>query len=117
MSVDPIREYFDILLMASSSESVEFSESSSSVDMKKVMSLHEQGLITGRDESSLAELKLIKVLITPKGAVHLAEWGSLLEKMSIKSRIFSVIEKFAWAFVGMFFTVTGAILTKILINI
>lgn len=111
--MNPLQEYFDILVMVGS-QKIESFNSDTGVDMDKAVSLWEMGFIKARDRRTQGNVVLGEVQLTPQGAAVLAEWSGILERNTIKGRFMAVLEKVVWLFVGMLFTVAGILIINVL---
>jgi len=114
---EPLQRYFDCLSFFAL-RPVENVNESTGVDLLLVKNLIEQGCLTAGSESSTygGGLSFVKVSITPKGAIVLAEWSSLLRSNSFKGRFMDVVGKIVWLLAGMLITLSGALLLKIIDN-
>jgi hypothetical protein len=113
MSTDPIKEYFECLLMFASGE-VEVVTSESNFNFVKVRQLIDQGCLSGIDRSTDDRNCFVCVSITPRGAVVLAEWSSLLSRNTVKGQLLDALGKIIWLLAGMVITVFGSLLLKVI---
>lgn len=114
MSIEPLREYFDVLRIISLSPNISVDQDSV-VDGVKVKALIDEQCLLGVDVSTIdgTTPKFEGVCITPHGAVVLAEWSSILERESFKFKFMLIVERFIWVFVGILSTVASDIVKLI----
>lgn len=113
MSIEPLQEYFNIL-KTFGALSFDKIDESSDFDLVKIKDLIESNCLKGENVSDSNGYAFLNVSITARGAVVLAEWHSIIERKSLKYRFMDIVEKMTWVIVGMFFTLLGQLISKIL---
>ena len=113
MSTEPLKEYFECLHMFSSGV-FERVDNESGIDLIKVNQLIEQGCLAATEFKGLSGNVFFNVSITPRGAIAISEWSMLLSRNTAKGQLIESFGKIVWLIAGMFITVFGSLLLKVL---